>query len=228
MSDHLTADEERELVTRYREYGDMAARDELIVRNIGLAHMLALRWSEGVAKHVPLDDLSQEAVLGLMRAVETYDPDLGRFGAYAGHWIKNRLMRATAANYSLIHRPKHLIGRDAADAGDDGRRRRVEAAAVAVVRATGREHRGRGSTVLDLVVARESCTGTDADDIAMVERLIGVLPAREALVIRRRFFDSIGLKEVGKELGITKERARQIESWALELMRRAAAKMEAA
>lgn len=89
----LTTEEEKALALRYRETGDREAAHKLITGNLGLVVKIARklhsaqRWGTEFTEH--LLDLIQEGNLGLMRAVEGYDPDRGaKFSSYASVWIK--------------------------------------------------------------------------------------------------------------------------------------------
>src|SRR4051812_31601405 len=87
-----TRAEEQSLGRRIRA-GDAAARDELIRRNIPLVLKLAVEHYR--KRHgLDLDDLIQDGMIGLMRAVEMFDPERGtRFSTYASHWIWQALRR---------------------------------------------------------------------------------------------------------------------------------------
>jgi RNA polymerase primary sigma factor len=81
----LTRAQEHALALRARG-GEVAARDELVRRNLGLVVSVIRKHRRG---DVPLDDLVQEGNLGLIRAVEKFDPDAGtRFSTYATWWIR--------------------------------------------------------------------------------------------------------------------------------------------
>ncbi len=81
----LSRDEEHRLAVRARK-GDRAAKEKLIRHNLALVVMFASRQRRG---GVRLEDLVQEGNLGLMRAVEKFDPDAGtRFSTYAAWWIR--------------------------------------------------------------------------------------------------------------------------------------------
>src|SRR3954468_6219008 len=87
----LTAADEVRLARRI-EQGDMAAKDEMIVRNLRLVHALASRYR---GRGVPVEDLVQEGTLGLMRAVERFDHRRGlKFSTYAVWWIRRSLSDA--------------------------------------------------------------------------------------------------------------------------------------
>jgi RNA polymerase primary sigma factor len=83
------------------------ARQALVLANARLAMDIARRYM-----HVglDLDDLLQEGVIGLMRAVESYDPDLGfRFTTYATWWIRQAILRAVANTGRSIRIPVHRV-----------------------------------------------------------------------------------------------------------------------
>jgi RNA polymerase primary sigma factor len=98
----LTRDEERELATLARA-GDAAARDELVRRNLPLVVSFARKQRRGAVR---LEELVQEGNLGLLRAVEKFDPDAGtRFSTYAVWWIRAYVWRYLQAARSAV-RPK--------------------------------------------------------------------------------------------------------------------------
>jgi RNA polymerase nonessential primary-like sigma factor len=101
----LTAAEEVELGRRVRR-GDTAARARMIESNLRLVLMMARRYQN---RGLPLEDLVEEGNLGLIRAVEKFDPELGyRFSTYAGWWIRQSLDRALANQARLIRLPVHV------------------------------------------------------------------------------------------------------------------------
>lgn len=101
----LTASEEVELGRRVQR-GDAAARSRMIECNLRLVIMMARRYMN---RGLPLDDLIEEGNLGLIRAVEKFDPELGyRFSTYAGWWIRQAVERALANQARLIRLPVHV------------------------------------------------------------------------------------------------------------------------
>ena len=99
----LRPDDERRLALLVRE-GDRGARNRMVEANVALVAHLARRMRPA-GSHVSHADLVQEGVLGLMQAVERFDPDRGhRFSTYATWWIRGsilRALRATPAQVSL-------------------------------------------------------------------------------------------------------------------------------
>src|SRR5829696_5748708 len=101
----LTHQEEIDLSRRTKK-GDRAARKRLIERNLRLVVSIAKK-SRGHG--LPFEDLIQEGNIGLMRAVEKFDPDRGfRFSTYATWWIRQAVQRAVADKGKTIRVPVHM------------------------------------------------------------------------------------------------------------------------
>src|SRR5215213_7302769 len=92
----LTAAKEQRLALLVRE-GDRGARNRMVEANVALVAHIARRLRPPDCP-VPHSDLVQEGVLGLMQAVERFDPGRGhRFSTYAGWWIRGSMLRALRA-----------------------------------------------------------------------------------------------------------------------------------
>lgn len=101
----LTQEEEYNYAKRYKENGDPLAKEALVNHNLRLVVNIAKHF---VGSGIPISDLVQEGNLGLMRAVDMYDPDKGfRFSTYATWWIKQAVMRAIANDGRVIRLPVH-------------------------------------------------------------------------------------------------------------------------
>ena len=102
----LTADEEKELSRRITA-GDGAARDRMVRANLRLVVNIACGYS---TKGMPLQDLIEEGNLGLLRAVEGFDPDMNtRFSTYASYWIKQSIKRALINSGKTIRVPAYMV-----------------------------------------------------------------------------------------------------------------------
>jgi RNA polymerase primary sigma factor len=102
----LTPDEEIELAARIKK-GDKRAREQMIKANLRLVVKIA-RDYEGIG--LPLLDLISEGNIGLMKAVERFDPAKGgKLSTYGSWWIKQSIKRALANQSKTIRLPVHLV-----------------------------------------------------------------------------------------------------------------------
>lgn len=101
----LTADEEKKLAYRYRD-GDLDAREILINSNLRLVVNLSKNYNNS---HMEIMDLVSEGVMGLMQAVDKFNPDLGyRFSTCATPWIKQAITKAIIDKGRSIRTPAHI------------------------------------------------------------------------------------------------------------------------
>jgi RNA polymerase primary sigma factor len=101
----LTYEEEVEL-SRRAKVGDRKARQRLIEKNLRLVVSVAKKY-RGMG--LPFEDLIQEGNIGLMKAIDKYDPDRGfRFSTYATWWIRQAVQRAVADKGRTIRVPVHM------------------------------------------------------------------------------------------------------------------------
>jgi RNA polymerase primary sigma factor len=102
----LTAEEEKELAYRIEE-GDPEARDHLVRANLRLVVNTARSYT---GKGLPLQDLIEEGNLGLLRAVEGFDPSMNtRFSTYASYWIKQSIKRGLTNTAKTIRLPAYMV-----------------------------------------------------------------------------------------------------------------------
>ena len=102
----LSADEEKELAYRI-EGGDNAARDRMVRANLRLVVNIARSYT---GKGLSLQDLIEEGNLGLLRAVEGFDPTMNtRFSTYASYWIKQSIKRALVNTAKTIRIPAYMV-----------------------------------------------------------------------------------------------------------------------
>ena len=243
----LDAEEERALAVRAFA-GDVEARNALVRANVRLGAKIAYAFR---GRGLALSDLIQEATIGLVYAAERFDPGRGfRFTTYAGHWVRQAVMRALADTGKTIRLPYNVVtelGRlrraDRDLRAELGRSPSVEELALAVdatidrvleLLPRAREPRSLDEPLIDggedMVSSLPSLDGDDACDVLLraevVDGLYAVLdrlPARERRLIELRFGllddDPWTLEEIGIEMGVTRERIRQLEAVALERLR---------
>ncbi|NLX55450.1 MAG: RNA polymerase sigma factor RpoD/SigA [Planctomycetaceae bacterium] len=102
----LSAQEEQDLADRIAE-GDVRARDRMVRANLRLVVNIARGYT---GKGLSLQDLIEEGNLGLLRAVEGFDPAVGtRFSTYASYWIKQSIKRALINSAKTIRIPAYMV-----------------------------------------------------------------------------------------------------------------------
>ena len=214
----LTPEEEQHLARRV-EKNDPDAAARMTRANLRLVVSIARRYR---GHGLSLADLVQEGNQGLMHAVRKFDPDRGfRFSTYATWWIRQAILRGIANSARTIRIPVYLTEKlgaalakidamlpplsiDAKPNDDPSSRSLIEAVANAAAPDPADQ-----ATSAVLAQQLDSC--------------MRVLSPRERAVLRLRFGlgarSAMTLEQVGKLMGVTRERVRQIESRALERLR---------
>jgi RNA polymerase sigma factor (sigma-70 family) len=103
----LSWEQECELAERIIENDDPQARDQLVRSNLRLVVSIAKRFATG---RVPFADIIEDGNLGLIRAVDSFDPSVGvRFSTYAAWWIKQNIKRALLLDSGPISVPTYMV-----------------------------------------------------------------------------------------------------------------------
>jgi RNA polymerase primary sigma factor len=218
----LTAADEVYLAKRI-ERGDLAAKERMINSNLRLVVSIAKRYQ---GHDVPLLDLIQEGVIGLNRAAEKFDWRKGyKFSTYATWWIRQACQRAVANQSKTIRIPVHVqerrikLNRASAELQAKlGREATIDELAEATRLKVEHVVEALGDLFADETSADPAEEAVDAVRRQRIQRAVADLPERQRRIIELRFgFDgeSASLETIGKELGLTRERVRQLESEAL-------------
>ena len=239
---------ERQLLIRYHREGDLLARDELAKRFLPLARDLALRYTY---TDEPFDDLLQVASLGLIKAIDRFDPDRGtKFSSYAAPTILGELKRHFRDKGWALHVPRDLqertlaVNRETEQLSKSlGRSPRVREVALAL-----------GCSIEQVLEAQEAAasyeaaslnapTSREGDEAAELVDLLGgedhayelvesrdaiastwrALPEVERQVLELRFMQDLTQREIGDQIGYSQMHVSRLLRRALKRLETAAA-----
>ena len=230
------------------EENDPGAREQLVRSNLRLVVNIAKKYGN---RGMSLGDLIEEGNLGLLRAVDYFDPDRGtRFSTYAAWWIKQSIKRALLENTQPVHIPTYMVTlinqwRHIATELENKlgatpeieemadimklplRKAKIINRIVTVLSSTadnldadesGEEH------LLETTLEDHSTNLPEDElvadeEITKVLKLLDKIDPREASILRLHYGlggrSPMALRDIGKKLGLTRERIRQIQRGAL-------------
>jgi RNA polymerase sigma-B factor len=243
------AREDRRLLVRLHHHGDPAAREALVDRFLPLARQLARRYQHGGEQ---LDDLIQVASLGLLKAIDRFDPARETaFSSFAVPTILGELKRHFRDKGWSVRVPRDLqelavrvervsdeLGREigrapsvseiAEQIGTTAEQvleaREASAAYRAVSLDRPRDDDDEGDAGMADSFGVEDPGFGVAEDAATVERLMRVLTDREREVLRLRFAEDLTQSEIGERVGVSQMHVSRLIRHAIAQLREAAEK----
>ena len=233
------------LFVEFASTRDRSVRNRLVERHMGLAAHISKRFSRpGVAD----DDLRQVAMLGLVKAVDRFDPEYGvPFAAFAGSTIEGELKRHFRDHSWVVRVPRsakdlHLLVRRATDelVQKSGRSPSVDEIAahleverddvlrglaastayhVGTIQPGGPD--GDTETPLDRVdaLASEESGYDHALDTDLVARLLAQLPEREQEIVRLRFYEQQSQEQIAAKVGVSQMQVSRLLRGSFEKLR---------
>jgi len=232
----LSADDERRLA-RQMAAGVDGARDRLIVCNLRLVAKIAQEYTD---VGLPLIDLIQEGNIGLIEAIDRFDPERGyRLSTYSSWWIRRSILIAINNHARMIRIPDYLFRavrrlaqmRSMAEGGVIEEAEITEAVGISIDRLRQIEAQVNEIVSLDQVIGEEGDetleerivdeSGLSPEHEALrllfrdeLEAVLGKIPVRQALAIRLHYGIEDGcpynFAEVGRIMEISRERVRQL------------------
>ena len=224
----LSANDEKELARRIA-FGESAARDRMVRANLRLVVNIARAYTN---KGLPLQDLIEEGNLGLLRAVEGFDPDMNtRFSTYASYWIKQSIKRALINTGKTIRIPAYMVelltkwrrataqldeklGRPptqeevAKELGLPKKKLSIVKEAIQLYTSIPQTDDDEGGWQMSDMVADQRTKAPDddmldADNLKHVYRILETMDPREAMILRMRFGLDDSEPRTLKEIGET-------------------------
>ena len=251
----LTIQEEATLAKRIKR-GDKKARETMIKANLRLVVKIARSYEDC---GMPLLDMISEGNVGLMKAVERFDPAKGaKLSTYSAWWIKQAIKRALANQSKMIRLPVHVVEKlfrirqasaklqtilereptDQELSDEVGlSARKIARLRAAAARPTSLEApMGDGDSNLIAETIKDDTAATPYEQLegktnaSMMRQLISKLKPREFEILRQRFGldgeEEKTLDEVGHNLGLTRERIRQLQNVAMKKLREGVERLE--
>ena len=224
----LSADEEKELAYEIAE-GNTMARDRMVRANLRLVVNIARAYT---GKGLPLPDLIEEGNLGLLRAVEGFDPGMNtRFSTYASYWIKQSIKRALVNSAKTIRIPAYMVEllskwrrataklhdslnrvptpeEVASELGLPPKKLRIVKKAIQLYNSTPQNDQPENGWSMGEMIADERTKGPEdemieSDNLKHVYQMLDTMDPREATILRMRFGLDDSEPRTLKEIGET-------------------------
>lgn len=239
---HIGALDDVELFREFARSKQRRVRNQLVERHMGLATHIAKRYSRAGRRD---EDLRQVAMIGLVKAVDRFDPEFGTaFSTFAGRTIEGELKRHFRDASWTVKVPRsakelHLLVRSAAtqleqrhgaspsvdelarylEVDRDDVLRGLAASAASLVGTIDGGSDTDAASDRDAALADDDGSFDHADNVHLLSRLVSDLPERQREIIRLRFFEEKSQAEIADLVGVSQMHVSRLLKRSFEAMR---------
>ncbi|MCH1430595.1 MAG: FliA/WhiG family RNA polymerase sigma factor [Chlamydiales bacterium] len=243
--------EKEEINKKWKEYkktNDEDLRDELITHYLFLVKQVVKRLASGFPKHVSMEDMYSTGVMGLMKAVDRFDPEMkNKFETYASFLIKGAIideMRALDWVPRSVHQKAALVAQAQRELQEDLDREPSDDEVAKKMELSVDDYQDLLAKVRPAVlIPLNSTEDADAENLPILERIpdqkaktsfeiadrnefaklieeaILELPEKERMVLVLYYYENLMLKEIGEVMGVSESRVSQIHAKAIMKLR---------
>ena len=231
--------EEYNLFFEYRRTNDKKLRDELIKRYLYIARILSKKF---INRGIDYEDIYQVAVMGIIYAVDRFNPERGvRFATYATPTVlgeirkyfrdKGNFIRVPRALYNIFYRAEriknyaegeNLTQKEIArrlNISENELQKAYEAGDTAFIRSLEDEANADGTLSISNVIGAEDSDYLMIEDRDFVKNALGTLAKRERILVEKRFYKELSQKQTANEMGISQMHVSRLEKSVLKKLR---------
>ena len=244
MEKKLEPEQVKELWKLFKETGDREARGVLITQYVHLVRYVVGRVAVGLPSHVKTEDMYSTGIIGLVKAVERYNPEMkNKFETYAILLIRGAIideMRSLDWVPRSVHQKANMVAKAQRDLEQENGREATDPEvadhlgmelpdyesllarirpAIMIPLNADKDDDGDSTNIADRIPDHKVVTSFENADRSefreMLEKAVVDLPEQERIVLVLYYYEGMMLKEIGKVLGVTESRVSQIHSKAL-------------
>lgn len=221
----LSVEQERDAIRKWQDEGDRKSLELLVRSHARQAYAQAFRWTDNPAH---LEDLVAEGIIGLLRAADKFDRTQNvRFSTYAAWWVMTKISAALVRVKSVIDMPPrtYLDARMGRLNGEEADRAQMAIEGAVALEAPTGEGRTAADRLYspDLTPEELAAAASSATALARIvyEAMDDLAPQERGIILRRKLQPvPDALDDLATEMGLSRDRLRQIETRAMNRLRR--------
>ncbi len=223
----ITAEQEAIAIKNWQEKKDQKALEILIKSHARIAYSMANRYTNNTTH---MEDLAADGIIGLMKAADKFDPSRGtRFATYSRWWVMTCITQALPKVTQTVDISARTLIDSKMGRLEGPEKDRARAAVFGVIQLDAPISDDEGMTAIDLLECPqpnpEEASQIKSDADYRREMLMGCMSElndreRQILIRRKLANQSETLEQISSDIGVTRERVRQIESRAMAKLKR--------